>query len=112
MRWDGELASGSLDRVCGPPCSSEPRPRPVGGRGIFVLRLWGGPREAVWGPSIATHPTPHQPCTSSQPSQTVCKYRRYFLRVTLSLPLCLRSVLPTPVCGDRCFYHGKFAEPG
>lgn len=112
MRWDGELASGSLDRVCGPPCSSEPYPRPVGGRGIFVLRLWGGPREAVWGPSIATHPTPHQPCNSSQPSQTVCKSRRYFLRVTLNFPLCLWSVLPTPVCGDRCFYHGKFAEPG
>lgn len=87
-------------------------PTPLGGRGIFVFRLWGGPREAVWGPSIATHPTPHQPCTSSQPSQTVCKYRRYFLRVTLNFPLCLWSVLPTPVCGDRCFYHGKFAEPG
>lgn len=90
MRWDGELASGSLDRVCGPPCSSEPYPRPVGGRGIFVLRLWGGPREAVWGPFIATHPIPHQPCTSSQPSQTVCKYRRYFFACDLessSLPL-------------------------
>lgn len=73
MRWDGELASGSLDRVCGPPCSSEPYPRPVGGRGIFVLRLWGGPREAVWGPSIATPPFPPPPPASHAPLPSLAK---------------------------------------
>lgn len=112
MRWDGELASGSvapgqsLRSALQLRASSPPRWEEVG---IFVLRAVGSTEGSSGCVGSVDRHTPHprQPCPSSQPSQTVCQPRRYCLRVTLRFPLCLWFVLRIPG-----FYQGKFAEPG
>lgn len=99
--------------VC--PAAQSLLPAPAGGgrRGHLRPQGCGEDQGKQWTRGVRRSPhTPPQPCASSQPSQTLCESRQYFLHVTLSFPLCPWSVLPIPVCSVRCFYQGNFAEPG